>query len=76
MFSSYNAIKAYKKEGKLETLSATEHLVSAAEAGESECKESCLPLAFPYAAPVSVLLFLTGGKCKCSVQIQSFIVCK
>lgn len=69
MFSSYNAIKAYKKEGKLETLSATEHLVSAAEAGEFGCKGDCLPVAFPYAAPclcVSVLLFLTGGKCKCS----------
>lgn len=38
-FSSYNAIKAYKKEGKLESLSATEHLVSAAEAGEFKCKE-------------------------------------
>ncbi|KAM6349473.1 solute carrier family 25 member 32 [Podargus strigoides] len=32
-FFFYNAIKAYKKEGKLESLSATEHLVSAAEAG-------------------------------------------
>ncbi|XP_062424295.1 solute carrier family 25 member 32 isoform X2 [Rhea pennata] len=32
-FFFYNAIKAYRKEGKLENLSATEHLVSAAEAG-------------------------------------------
>ncbi|KAJ7395348.1 hypothetical protein BTVI_155886 [Pitangus sulphuratus] len=32
-FFFYNAIKAYKKEGKMESLSATEHLVSAAEAG-------------------------------------------
>ncbi|KYO29349.1 mitochondrial folate transporter/carrier isoform X1 [Alligator mississippiensis] len=32
-FFFYNAIKAYKKEEKLESLSATEHLVSAAEAG-------------------------------------------
>ncbi|OXB51980.1 hypothetical protein ASZ78_006154, partial [Callipepla squamata] len=32
-FFFYNAIKAYKKEGKLESLTATEHLVSAAEAG-------------------------------------------
>uniref|UniRef100_A0A8B9NPW8 Solute carrier family 25 member 32 n=1 Tax=Apteryx owenii TaxID=8824 RepID=A0A8B9NPW8_APTOW len=32
-FFFYSAIKAYKKEGKLESLSATEHLVSAAEAG-------------------------------------------
>lgn len=38
-FSSYNAIKAYKKEGKLESLSATEHLVSAAEAGELNTKK-------------------------------------
>lgn len=38
-FPSYNAIKAYKKEGKLESLSATEHLVSAAEAGEFKCRE-------------------------------------
>lgn len=46
-FSSYNAIKAYKKEGKLESLSASEHLVSAAEAGEFECKEdSCFASSF------------------------------
>ncbi|KFO56811.1 Mitochondrial folate transporter/carrier, partial [Corvus brachyrhynchos] len=32
-FFFYNAIKAYKKEGKMESLSASEHLVSAAEAG-------------------------------------------
>ncbi|XP_069477569.1 solute carrier family 25 member 32 [Ambystoma mexicanum] len=32
-FLFYNAIKAYKKEGREETLTATEHLVSAAEAG-------------------------------------------
>ncbi|XP_066479184.1 solute carrier family 25 member 32 [Tiliqua scincoides] len=32
-FFFYNAIKAYKKEDKLESLGATEHLVSAAEAG-------------------------------------------
>lgn len=30
---SYNAIKAYVKEGRHTELSATEHLVSAAEAG-------------------------------------------
>lgn len=68
-FSSYNAIKAYKKEGKLESLSATEHLVSAAEAGEFKCKGDWLFLAFPYVVPclcVPVLLFLTGGKGKCS----------
>lgn len=39
VFSSYNAIKAYKKEGKMESLSASEHLVSAAEAGEVKCKD-------------------------------------
>nr|XP_042701086.1 mitochondrial folate transporter/carrier isoform X3 [Chrysemys picta bellii] len=32
-FFFYNAIKAYKEERKLESLGATEHLVSAAEAG-------------------------------------------
>lgn len=30
---SYNAIKGYAKEGRQTELSATEHLVSAAEAG-------------------------------------------
>ena len=30
---SYNAIKAYTREGRQTELSATEHLVSAAEAG-------------------------------------------
>lgn len=31
---SYNAIKSYTKEGRQTELSATEHLVSAAEAGK------------------------------------------
>lgn len=33
-FSSYNAIKGYIKEGRQTELTATEHLVSAAQAGE------------------------------------------
>ena len=34
-FYSYNAIKGYTKEGRESELSAAEHLVSAAEAGQS-----------------------------------------
>lgn len=56
--NSYNAIKAYKKEGKLESLTATEHLVSAAEAGELNAKKMNV-----FFWPVHMLLFLFVCQC-------------
>lgn len=56
--NSYNAIKAYKKEGKLESLTATEHLVSAAEAGELNAKKMNV-----FFRPVHMLLFLFVCQC-------------
>lgn len=50
---SYSAIKAYKTEDKVESLGATEHLVSAAEAGKENAS-----MINTYFQPVHMVYFI------------------